>query len=235
MIRSVETGQTRELRPTGLLRFRDLQWARDGRSFIVQGSDTKGRQGLFRLDAQTGIVEFVHQGGNALQLSHDGKKLYYRRNTQREQTLFEYDMASGEERELLRGEYRWQLISPDGRYALGFAMPESGRNELLIVSLPGGTPREFLRPKASERIGVSTLTPDGKSVVFTKTMAGSSSGTEWWLAPLDGGQPRRINVGASGSNLAIHPGGKMIAFQVSSQQRPEVWVMENFLPAPVKK
>jgi Tol biopolymer transport system component len=228
MIRSVETGETRELRPP-LVRFSALRWAPDGRTFIVQGTDTKGRQGLFRLDAQTGGAEFVTQGGSTPQWSPDGKKLYFRRNAQREQMLLERDMASGEERELLRGESRWQTISPDGRYAVGF---DSDRTAVLVVSLPGGTARELLKLKTPERLMAGmALTPDGKSVVFTKTLGASSSETELWLAPLDGGQARRIDLGVRGLNPAIRSDGRMVAIQIPNPQRSEVWMMENFLPA----
>ena len=235
VIRSVETGQTREVRPE-LTRFSVLRWAPDGKAFIVQGSDAKGRQGLFRVDAHTGGAEFVTAGGSAPQVAADGKKLYFRRNVEREQILLERDLASGQERELLRSELRWQVIAPDGRHAVGSGSGDSGRNTLMVVSLPGGTPRELLRLKASERIvGSMGLTPDGKSVLFTKGLDGNGGETELWLAPLDGSAPRRIALRVSGLNPAISPDGSMVAVQVPSPQRSELSVMERFLPSPSTK
>ncbi len=227
VIRSLETGQSRELRPK-LLRFSFLSWAPDARSFVVQGTDFKGRQGIYGLDAQNGNVEYVTEGGFP-QWSADGKKIYFLRNVQREQIILERDVTSGEERELLRGEERWLRVSPDGRNVVGHSLNQT---VLLTVPLAGGTPRELLRVKESERISNLDVawTPDGRSDVFRKILPNNSRESELWLAPLSGGQPRRIELGVADVGMpAIHPNGKQIAVMIHNPSHEELWVMENFL------
>jgi Tol biopolymer transport system component len=57
VIRAVDTGKVvREIRPALGLYPATVSWASDGRSFFTQGTDLKGRQGIFRIDAQKGEV-----------------------------------------------------------------------------------------------------------------------------------------------------------------------------------
>ena len=82
-IHSAETGQTRELRPR-LRYFNFARWSPDGRSFVTEGTDFKGRQGIYRIDAQTGDVEAIvlSAPGEELavpQWAPDGKSIFYRR------------------------------------------------------------------------------------------------------------------------------------------------------------
>ena len=56
-IRSLETGQERELTPQ-LVFLEDtrLRWSPDGRSFLVSGEEDDGHRGLYQINAQTGDV-----------------------------------------------------------------------------------------------------------------------------------------------------------------------------------
>ena len=56
---------------------------------------------------------------------------------------------------------------------------------------------------------------------------------ETWLVPLDGGAhegagPARLTAW---SRIRVHPDGKRIAYH-AGELKSEVWVLENFLPAP---
>src|SRR5205085_885075 len=82
-IRSLETGQVRELRPD-LSYFNQPDWAPDGRSIAVRSTDHKGRMGLLAIDVQTGagtplVLMDPGVGGLRPMWSPDGKSLYYRR------------------------------------------------------------------------------------------------------------------------------------------------------------
>ena len=111
-IRSVETGQVRELRPALNLYPPVARWAVDGRSLLSHGRDNKGRQGLFRIDAESGAVSTIALSTDEGELrspaeSPDRRKIYYMRGyvgqPQKEFGVVERDVASGSEREVVRG------------------------------------------------------------------------------------------------------------------------------------
>jgi Tol biopolymer transport system component len=86
-ILSVDSGRHRELH-LELSRFNKPRWSPDGHSFLVQGTDLKGRNGFFRADSESGDVEMLAPavtggnpvfGGNA-EWSRDGKKVYLTQN-----------------------------------------------------------------------------------------------------------------------------------------------------------
>ena len=85
VIRSLETGQARELTPM-LDKFFSPRWSPDSRSFVVMGWNAKGR-GVFRIDAETGEVSLLVSEqpgaliGTAVEWSSDGKSVFYSRNS----------------------------------------------------------------------------------------------------------------------------------------------------------
>src|SRR5262249_51924615 len=108
-ILSVDSGRHREL-PLKLSRFTKPRWSPDGRSFLLQGADLKSRRGLFRADSESGDAEMLltesaavtpaSVGGNA-EWSHDGKKIYVTHTSQGQFAIFERELKSGEERQLV--------------------------------------------------------------------------------------------------------------------------------------
>jgi Tol biopolymer transport system component len=71
--------------------------------------------------------------------------------------------------------------------------------------------------------------PDSRGVLFTKQPNAGDRTLELWLAPLQGGEPRKFGLTAANlRELRVHPDGRHVAF-TSGGDRSEVWVMENFL------
>ena len=97
-ILSMESRQVRELTSEmGYVTF--LRWSPDGRFLAVEGTDLKGRRGIFRIDVQSGAVSpFVLKGSesanNIPDWSLDGKKLYYRRFSNGTSALFERELLN---------------------------------------------------------------------------------------------------------------------------------------------
>ena len=55
---------------------------------------------------------------------------------------------------------------------------------------------------------------------------------ETWLVPVDGGQPKSLALpGHSWGRIRVHPDGRRFAYHAGNL-KTEVWVLENFLPAP---
>ena len=238
-IRSLETGQTRELRPQNVS-LNLARWAPDGRSFVAQGTDAKGRQGIYRVDAQTTEVSLLVQGppgetSNQPQWGADGKSIFYHRGdlAGKEQAIVERDLASGTEREVLR---RKAVIfglsaAPDGRY-LAFATSDQTSKEstLWVVPIAGGEPRELLRLQEPQAVVHNTAwTPDSRSILFVKNLSAAQEDQEYWVIPSAGGQPRKTDLHVPFAlNVRVHPDGSHVVFQTDTREA-EVWVMEKFL------
>jgi Tol biopolymer transport system component len=250
-IRSVDTGDTRELRPN-LVYFDQISWAPDGRALVTAGTDLKGRNWIFRIDAQTGdattIVALPPGFERACpQWSPDGTHIYYRvplkaDGTGRDVAFMERTLASGAEREIARGDLGSINLSPDGRWiAAQKADPSMQSHTVVIMPVDGGPTRDLLRTTESQRLvrfAGMPWTPDGRNVLVRKILSGDmrQSTSELWLVPITGAPPRKLDVDvsqwAAGNRgiISLSPDGRQIAF-LTGQENSEVWALENFLPA----
>jgi len=239
-IQFVETGQVREFRPK-LSNFQRLRWAPDGRSLLFQGTDRKGRQGAYRIDAQTGEVRAiaVSEPGGGLswpQSSQDGRKVYYRKGAPDSMSLVERDLASGNEREIIRrNSLGAPSLSSDGRFiATTYNDGATKSSVVLLIPVSGGEPRELLRVSQPQSLDQFVAwMPDGRAVLVNKSLNESGDQRELWLVPTAGGQPRKIDIGAAwfGGPIKVHPDGRQITFMAGENNSKELWVLENFLPA----
>ena len=76
-------------------------------------------------------------------------------------------------------------------------------------------------------------TPDSRSIIFQKVLSATAQNGEFWLLPLAGGNPRKIELNNPGARgLIVHPDGKQVAYFTGADKglTREVWVMEGFLP-----
>ena len=253
-IRSVETGQVRELRPALNLYPPVARWAVDGRSLLSHGRDNKGRQGLFRIDAESGAVSTIALSTDEGELrspmeSPDGRTIYYMRGyvgqPQKEFGVVERDVASGTEREVVRGRGILApafapLLSPDGQSIVVFRDdPATRSTALLIAPAHGGQTKELIHVDAPRRVGFQSWTPDGRAILVTigdvvQGVFPSSPGaaTEVWWVPLDGSERRKLDVHVAGmTSFSVHPDGRQVAYGLMEPAKDdEVWVLENFLP-----
>ncbi len=79
--------------------------------------------------------------------------------------------------------------------------------------------------------GSIAWTPDGLSLLFTGKPSPRGSKTELWLVPVQGGEPRKLDLAADNiRDLRFHPDGRHIAY-TAGKDRQEVWALSNFLPA----
>lgn len=247
-IASVETGQVRALRPK--MRYLQLasgsRWAEDGRSLTTNGTDLKGRRGLYRIDTQTAeialIPDLVPGGGQLANLSPDGKKVFHRRGG----SIFVRDVPSGEEhivfRERAVGNTVSIRLSPDGRY-IAAVEGNTESNALLLIPVGGGEPRELLRTSAPETLdGFRKIwTPDGRAIILPKRLHGAGgelrqgARKELWMVPVDGTRTRKLDINVDdwkfgGGDFSLSPDGRQIAFVTEVKgPGPEVWALENIL------
>jgi Tol biopolymer transport system component len=259
-IRSVAGGQTRELRPILNLYPPIVRWSADGRSLLTQGKDTKGRQGLFRIDAQSGAVSVIAFSRDEGEIrlpaeSPDGAQLYYvHGGTQRDRefAVLGRHVVTGNESELARDEQSDKSVdvirgpnifaptlSPDGQWiVVRREGPERGEAQagqssaLLLVSTRGGQSREIIRVDLPRSVSVHSWTPD--SLAILAAVVSPDGAEELWRVPLDGGERRKLDTNIHGMTpFSLHPDGRQIAYALTERAKDdEIWVLENFLPMP---
>lgn len=200
-IRSLATGQERELRPK-LDHYQNPHWGADSRWIEVQGTDGT-TDGAWGVDSKTGDVKLLRAG---------------RPPPVFRPRLPEGDPGPGS-----------PTPSPDGsviaRAVRGYP---KGYNSLLLVTPSGGPPRELVRLKQPEAFTAAfAWSPDGKYVYFTRR---TSSGTELMRIPASGGTIEPLGLKMSMiRDLTIHPDGKHIAFVGGESNNVELWALEGFL------
>jgi len=252
---SPQTGVVRDLQPALNMYPPLVRWSADGRSLLTNARDLKGRQGVYRIDADTGAVAPIVLGSDNAELrspseSPDGTRLYYMRgyvgDADREFAVINRDLRSGSEREVFRGRSQFApgpapLLSPDGQWIIVSTLaPATQASALLLVPARGGQAKEVIHVDAPHRVALHSWTPDGRAILVAvaETFQGvgvSSPGavTELWRVPLDGSERRKLDLNVSGMTpFSVHPDGRQIAYGLTEPAKDdEVWVLENFLPA----
>jgi Tol biopolymer transport system component len=200
VIRSMETGQIRELVPSPNFPaspgyFWSFTWARNGDSFIVAARSDKHGSGIFRIDGETGQTSLITsaRAPRTAVLSPDGKTLYFRNYTaDRGIVIIKRDLASGEEQELIRrtSMLGGVVLSPDGRYIGVVASdnpPGSQAAALWMIPTAGGSPRELF-PNSN---GMISFSPDGRYVA-TGAVDPSTKSRIVVLIPTEEGESREL-------------------------------------------
>ena len=220
-IQEIATGNVREVQPA-LSYFQMPRWAPDGRSFLVRGSDLKGRAGTYRVDAKTGAVELVILGGEARfpVWAADGRRIYYLQEGT-SGPLVERELASGLEKEIASSLAPVNLsisVSPDGK-SLAF-LTSKGTNQfgVVVLSLAGGPARELATVEQPDGRFLAWA-PDGQSL-FTGPHRIALTGQV--TKPDFGSRPF--------GDVRIQPGGNKMVFSGTNGSQSEVWALENFLP-----
>ena len=101
----------------------------------------------------------------------------------------------------------------------------------LLAASAGAAPFTVTEMMKLKRLADPQVSPDGKWVVYQLTdvdlpNAGARN-TDLWLAPLAGGEPRRLTSHAkSDSRGRFSPDGKRIAFLSARDAAPQVYVIE---------
>ena len=247
VIRSVETGKEREL-PLKMTNFMALQprWSPDGRFLLAAGKDHKGREGLYRINAQTGEVTPIVPGASTKSGAWhpDGKTIFYPLYdpTSDFWRILVRDLEAGQEKEV--HQLSREVVPTGNAYFRKFVLSRDGRqlafcrsNVLKVMPATGGEPLELLRlqpQQLQEGIQIMSLAwmPDGRHLLFTK---GRYPKLEMWRISAEGGEPQKLGLAMDSLGLfglSVHPDGRRVAFHatIGDKFTAEVWVMENFLP-----
>jgi len=241
-ILSLETGQIRELHPD-LAMFGFPRWAPDGRTISVEGRGKDGREGIFRVDAQSGdFVPIVLIDKGLSMYSHrwskNGKAMFYSTGDRAGKTgsIFIHNFETGQQDRIAGAPSSAQFfdISPDGKWLA--LLNREAQRVISIMPASGGEPREVHR---FEQGGNFVITPawsaDGRYVYFSKLQKPQGQGNIWdvYRISADTGEAQRIDLSmAPLRHYSLHPDGRRLAFSSmgANPEQSQVWVMENFLP-----
>ncbi len=240
VIRSLETGESRDLSPKSLQMFGRLTWAPDGRSILVRGR-VDNKMGLRLVDVQTGnfstIFEFP-QGKPPRErpvFSKDGKEIYYALHDL--SAIVAYNLETHEEKILYQSKTKingLDNISPDGRtlaFSESYSVDVIRPSIVKTISTSGGEPTDVY-PMGTEDPNIRGFqwTNEGDLVVLENTDDEQHS---LLIFPKEGGDHRRIELGFKVNRYEMHPDGQRIVFhlgELNQYPRQEIWVLENFLP-----
>ena len=243
MIGDWGTGEARVV-PTalGFLGGYSPEWAADGRSVVVWGSDDGGdrRLGYYRIDLQSGAASEVVILGRpdpANSALARGDQFFYR---DPDRGIVTRHLGTSRERVVAgveRGPLGWFRLAPDGRtlaYTRHLRRPE-GWVTTLVVQPIDGAPRELIRVDRPAQLRVQAWTPAGDAVLYTQ--AAGDRPHQLWLAPATGSAPRNLGVSfiRSGSSeptgLSLSADGRTIAYTERVVQS-ELWTTSPSEPGP---
>lgn len=241
VIRSVKTGEERDLPAMQYLETRMIRWFPDSRSLFAQAFNSEKKQVVFyRIDSQTGEATplFGSSDGRAA-LSADGETVFYQVRDADSTRVLARDLRTQQDKEFYRlvAPRGWMMamaVSPDGRQ-LAFAENDGNSNvSLKTMPISGGQPRELLKGEQGKEIfggaGIA-WEPDSQHLLIVKATGQASPNRELCRIATASGQLKSLGIAMDGLELpTVHPDGRRIAFSAGSPKL-EVWAMENFLPA----
>jgi Tol biopolymer transport system component len=125
-------------------------------------------------------------------------------------------------------------ISPDGRAVAFLELLDSDTVVLLTVPTAGGPPRELTRANAPihlQEVDGHSWSHDSRYVYFFRR-ASANAPYEMFRVPASGGAEENMGLqNMELRDLHFSPDGTKISFSNGAFQRPEIWAMDNFLPA----
>ena len=224
-VKSMQTGEVREL-ATGLLFLNQVRWWPDGRSLIAVCIDRTEKDGICRIDVQTGQITMLGNGVFPAALP-GGKAILVLYPKDNQMVIWQRDLDGGADREVVRPDSYRYAASPDGRQ-LAFQVSDAASKEAVVKIMPlaGGEARGVFRSKKTN-MSVS-WTADGRQLLVGQS---DDQNEALWLVPVDGGKPRTFTLGTTGVlGPRLHPDGRQVVFYKESDRGGEIWVLENVLP-----
>jgi Tol biopolymer transport system component len=251
-LRDLETGKEKEFFP-GHWNLMDLKWSPDSRFLLTRARDKKEfgpfwNDIICKVDTKKGDVETIIQSEedknneithfiNSADWSTDGKSIFYVIKYRADKTcrLIKRNLQSGLEKTIYSAASPQSFYilsrSPDGEWIAFVEYDEEDNRTLKVIPSAGGDARDLNSFKTSVTyITHLSWTPNGKYILYQMPEAKLD---ELLAMPFSGGKPQKLGLKMAGINhLSIHPDGKRVAFSSygSSKEKPEIWVMENFLP-----
>ena len=227
-IRSVESPNERILVAQGeMLRF---EWMPDGSSLIATILAKDSTNGLYRIDASTGLNTFLCniERGRVFTPAADGKSVFHLMDA----GLKKVDLATGKLTSLIERDLSGQgpmgiRRSPDGKSLVLTTFAWIG-----IYDIASGSVKDLFKSpiEHSQNVWGADWSSDNQ-YVFAIVRANAADGDrEIWTYPVSGGQPKRQTQAGKIRDFAASPDGNYAAISVN-HSHSQVWILDNFLPA----
>lgn len=229
VFRSVIGDQERSV-AVQLKEIRRVEWSADGKTVLASGMGTDGVRALYRIDLTTGQAAVVTTKLNSSWLTfapaRDGKTVYYR--TDKGQ-LAALSLDSGSER-ILHEEFEAVpnvVPSPDGK---SLAVRSGGN--LGVLDLASGKytalyKRDFSR---DNNVMWALAWSEDSRRVLAIARDWRNGVCNLWIYPAEGGERIQQPLPGDMRGLSLTPDGSLAA-SVRGEDYPQVWALENFLPA----
>ena len=248
-IRSMETGETRELK----MKFRSNchpRWSPDGLRLLCGGREPDRPRALYSVDVQTGaatVLRSFEDGGITIwyDWAPDGKSVYYKADYGNESRIVHLDPATGAERILRAVEPPYWIsiylaVSPDGEQLAFWEMDDEANKARLLIMPTEDTPATKVRELSSTDgrgrryppMNPLRWSPDGRYLLHPMPEGDrDSSVIRLWRIPVSGGAAERTNVTLHGpwADMDLSPDGRRVVFE-SGKRGYEIWVMKNYMP-----
>jgi Tol biopolymer transport system component len=211
-----------------------LEWAPDGKSLLVSGSDRQSRRGLYRVDAASGEASPVIQERSSTFRGLEGvwfakgESVLYATAGEESAEIRERSLARAAETAVFRVEPGAAIshlaLAPGGRW-LAFVTGSGAigsRDEVRVLDLQPRQERTIASLPHANVLGLQ-WTPDAKAVLVSTP---GNPTAALWRAPLDGRKPERLEIRLDRRDgVSLHPDGKRVAF-TTGHTGSEIWVMD---------
>jgi Tol biopolymer transport system component/DNA-binding winged helix-turn-helix (wHTH) protein len=121
---------------------------------------------------------------------------------------------------------RFQAVSPDGK-TLAFTRGTTARNQLYLLSLEGGEPRQLTSYGGTRMIFGVAWTADGSELVYS--LVNESNVGSFWRMAVDGSEPRllpNLSLGRACGRPSISRQGEKLAFETTPVLDSNVWIYD---------
>lgn len=221
VVRGLPDGPEREV-PDRMAHVERLAWSPDARRLLLQGSDRRGRAGLFVFDSEsrrTAPVSIDHstdfRGSPGTWLTPDAVV------AARGEQLLRIDLDSREETELSASGSNVRLIDAD-RSGERLALVRSGRSESVWIGGAEGDSLERVLDLPSGQVTDLEWTDDGKSVIVG-TLA--SDGARLFLVSAAGDSIQPI-ASPKDRLPGLDVRGERLAF-AAGREKEEIWILDE--------
>ncbi len=115
---------------------------------------------------------------------------------------------------------------PSGRY-LVYHVIDDDRHRLVVTDVVTGAQRTLTNEKGSLD-NMARISPDGRQVVFSRSVEATAGQTDLFVMPFDGGRASRITVARGSINMvpSWSPDGRRLSFQSDRSGRNEIYIAD---------